>query len=435
MKILLVSSPITGHLNPVLAAAKILKDAGHEVACYTSQFFRERVESAGLRFLPLPADVDFDMRDLDTIFPERKTYEPGPSQMLFDTKAIFVDAIPSQYKGLKTILNEFPVDLVLYEQAFLGMLPLLLKDRSPRPAVAGLGIGFLSLKREDGGTPGLGMLPAKDSTQREEYRAIAHQVEVTMLKPAREHANRYLRELGAASLPASIFECMVFLADVYLQPCVPSMVYPLLNPISNLHFIGALFPEGSGDVPAEAKAAKAAGRRVVLVSQGTLANQDLGLLVAPVIQALGDREDLLILVTTGGRPVNSIPCALSKNTVVSSFLNFREILPYVDVLVALGGYGTVTQALTFGVPMVLAGLSEDKPEIGAQVVSAGSGISLRTDTPTPEQLRDSVEQILSEPSYRTNAKRLKAEFAEHDSAKELLQLLEAVVSKRAAFAD
>jgi UDP:flavonoid glycosyltransferase YjiC (YdhE family) len=29
MKILLVSSPITGHLNPVLAAAKILKDAGH----------------------------------------------------------------------------------------------------------------------------------------------------------------------------------------------------------------------------------------------------------------------------------------------------------------------------------------------------------------------------------------------------------------------
>jgi UDP:flavonoid glycosyltransferase YjiC (YdhE family) len=256
-----------------------------------------------------------------------------------------------------------------------------------------------------------------------------------MLKPAREHANRYLRELGAASLPASIFECMVFLADVYLQPCVPSMVYPLLNPISNLHFIGALFPEGSGDVPAEAKAAKAAGRRVVLVSQGTLANQDLGLLAAPVIQALGDREDLLILVTTGGRPVNSIPCALSKNTVVSSFLNFREILPYVDVLVALGGYGTVTQALTFGVPMVLAGLSEDKPEIGAQVVSAGSGISLRTDTPTPEQLRDSVEQILSEPSYRTNAKRLKAEFAEHDSAKELLQLLEAVVSKRAAFAD
>jgi UDP:flavonoid glycosyltransferase YjiC (YdhE family) len=102
----------------------------------------------------------------------------------------------------------------------------------------------------------------------------------------------------------------------------------------------------------------------------------------------------------------------------------------VDVLVALGGYGTVTQALTFGVPMVLAGLSEDKPEIGAQVV-----ISLRTDTRAPEQLRDLVEQILSEPSYRTNAKRLEAEFAEHDSAKELLQLLEAVVSKRAAFAD
>jgi UDP:flavonoid glycosyltransferase YjiC (YdhE family) len=139
-------------------------------------------------------------------------------------------------------------------------------------------------------------------------------------------------------------------------------------------------------------------------------------------------------VTTGGRPVDSIPCPLSKNAVVSPFLNFREVLPYVDVLVALGGYGTVTQALSLGVPMVLAGLSEDKLEIGVQVASSGSGISLRTDTPTVEQLRASVEQVLSEPSYRASAKRLAAEFAHYDSAKELLRLLETVVDERKSIA-
>ena len=434
MNVLLVSSPLIGHLNPLLVAARILKNAGHDVACYTSQLFREKVEAAGLRFFPLPADVDHDMRDIDAAFPERKTHEPGLPQLLFDMKTVFVDAMPSQFKGLKAIVRNFPVDLVLYEHGFIGVLPLLLDTRSPRPAAAGLGISLLSLKREDGGSPGMGLPPAKDAAQREEYAIIAQQVEASLFKPVREHADRYLHELGAASLPGSVFESMALLADVYLQPCVPSLVYPLREPARNLHFIGALFPEGSGDVPPEAKAAKEAGRRVVLVTQGTMANQDMSLLAVPVIQALGDRDDILILVTTGGRPVDSIPCPLSKNAVVSPFLNFREVLPYVDVLVALGGYGTVTQALSLGVPMVLAGLSEDKLEIGVQVASSGSGISLRTDTPTVEQLRASVEQVLSEPSYRASAKRLAAEFAHYDSAKELLRLLEAVVDERKSIA-
>jgi UDP:flavonoid glycosyltransferase YjiC (YdhE family) len=434
MKVLLVSSPITGHLNPLLVAAKILKNAGHEVACYTSRLFREKVEAVGLRFFPLPADVDHDMRDINAAFPERQMHEPGPPQLLFDMKTIFADAIPSQFKGLKAILESFPADLVLYEQGFAGVLPLLLDSRSPRPAVAGLGISHLSLKRQDGGTPGLGLPPAKDAAQREEYSTIAHQVEAYLLDPVREHVDQHLYNLGVASLPGSLFESMALLPDVYLQPCVPSLVYPLREPVSNLRFIGALFPEGSGDVPPAAKAAKEAGRRVVLVSQGTLANHDMGLLAAPVIRALGNREDILILVTTGGRPVDSIPCALSTNSIVSPFLNFHAVLPYVDVMVAFGGYGTVTQALSLGVPMVLAGLSEDKPEIGSQVASSGSGISLRTDTPTAEQVRDSVEQILSEPSYRANAKRLAAEFAQYDSTKELLRLLEAVVAERATVA-
>jgi UDP:flavonoid glycosyltransferase YjiC (YdhE family) len=434
MKILAVSSPITGHFNPLLVAAKILKNAGHDVSCYTSRLFREKVEAVGLRFFPLPVDVDHDMRDINAAFPERQTHVPGPAQLLFDMKTIFADAIPSQFKGLKAILEDVPVDLVLYEQGFAGVLPLLLNSRSPRPAVAGLGIGHLSLKREDGGTPGLGLPPAKDQAQREEYRAIAHQVDASLLNPVRAYVDRHLHKLGAASLPGSLFESMALLPDVYLQPCVPSLVYPLREPVSNLRFIGALFPEGSGDVPPAAKAAKEAGRRVVLASQGTLANQDMGLLAAPAIQALGNRDDLFILVTTGGRPVDSIPVALSKNSIVSPFLNFREVLPYVDVMVAFGGYGTVTQALSLGVPMVLAGLGEDKPENGGQVASSGSGIYLRTDTPTVEQVRDSVGQILSEPSYHANAKRLAAEFAHYDSAKELPRLLETVVAERASAA-
>jgi UDP:flavonoid glycosyltransferase YjiC (YdhE family) len=102
--------------------------------------------------------------------------------------------------------------------------------------------------------------------------------------------------------------------------------------------------------------AKRAGRKVASVSQGTVANNDLGKLSAPVIQAFGDRE----------------------------FLNFSAILPYVDVLVAYASYGTVTQAPSFG-PMVVAGKGEDKPEVAARVTRTGCGIDVATDNPTPEQ--------------------------------------------------
>jgi UDP:flavonoid glycosyltransferase YjiC (YdhE family) len=102
----------------------------------------------------------------------------------------------------------------------------------------------------------------------------------------------------------------------------------------------------------------------------------------------------------------------------------------VDVLVAFGSYGTVTQTLSFGVPMVVAGMGEDKPEVGARVTWTGTGIYLATDTPTAEQVRDAVEQILAKPEYRTRAQQLAREFASYDSAKELTRLVEAVVAER-----
>ena len=49
--------------------------------------------------------------------------------------------------------------------------------------------------------------------------------------------------------------------------------------------------------------------------------------LAPVIQAFGDREDFLVLATTGGKAIEEIPCSIPSNTVASKFLNFSAILP------------------------------------------------------------------------------------------------------------
>jgi UDP:flavonoid glycosyltransferase YjiC (YdhE family) len=430
MKVLFAASPVPGHVKPLLVAARILQNAGHETALYTGAHFREKIESARLQFFPLPADVDYDARNMDAAFPERKQYAPGSEKLLFDTKKILVDAMPSQFKGLQRTLREFPADLVVHETTFCGVLPLLLGPRSSRPWSAYLGITALQLPRGDGLPFGPGLPPAKDAAQREKYREIARNMAHAVSNPVREHANRLLSNMGVPGLTAPLLESMATLADVILQPSVPGFEFPLRKPgAQNLHYIGALLPQGSGDEPPQLREARETGRTVILVSQGTAGNGDLGQLVAPVIQAFGDRSDVLILVTTGGRPLEAIPCPLPANTVASQYLDFSKVLPYVDVLVTTGGYGTVTQALHFGVPMVVAGQSGDTPENGARVAWTGSGLYLRTNNPTIPLVHSAVEYILSEPRYRACAQKMALEFRSVNAAREIRYLLGTLVAE------
>ncbi|MHA7292440.1 glycosyltransferase [Arthrobacter sp. HLT1-21] len=109
-----------------------------------------------------------------------------------------------------------------------------------------------------------------------------------------------------------------------------------------------------------------AGRPLVHVTQGTVANRDFSDLVRPTIDGLAD-DDVLVVVSTGGRPAGSLDGPLPANVRVSSYLPYDELLPKTDVLVTNGGYGGVHFALRHGVPLVVAGETEEKTEVSARV--------------------------------------------------------------------
>jgi UDP:flavonoid glycosyltransferase YjiC (YdhE family) len=404
MKILLASIPATGHFNPILVAARILKEAGHETAIYTSVVFRDKIEKTGVRFFPLPEDADQDLRDFVSSFFEEHKVTPAPEEMGRGITHVVAGPMISQFRGLEAIVKEFPAEAVIHETMFAGVLPMLLGPRSERPASVYLGITPLTLDRADGAPWGPGLLPSEDPERRKEYAEMARN-EIQWL-PMTRVADKMLADIDLPPLPASLLASRAVLADLILQPCTPGFEFPLREPEERLHFIGVLLPSGVGDVPEQIKEAKKAGRKIILVSQGSVANNDFGKLLVPTILGLRDREDFLILVTTGGKPIENISCALAPNTIASQYLNFGQILHDVDVLVAFGSYGTVMQTLSFGVPMVVVGKGEDKPEVAARVTWTGAGIDLTTDTPTSEQIRDAVDQVLTKPEYRACAQKL-----------------------------
>jgi UDP:flavonoid glycosyltransferase YjiC (YdhE family) len=149
-------------------------------------------------------------------------------------------------------------------------------------------------------------------------------------------------------------------------------------------------------------------RRIVLVAQGTAAT-DMGQLIEPALAGLADEEVLVVAVTGADA---SLPTHLPDNAQVASFVPFERLMPYVDVFVTNGGYGGVQLALAHGVPIVAAGRTDEDVEVGARVAHSGVGINLRTQSPTPAQLRDAVWRVLGEPNFRERARSVQREINE-----------------------
>ena len=76
---LIAATPVHGHVMPMLAIAKGLTGRGHEVRVLTGSRFAGAAAAAGADHVPFPPPADYDDRDPDAAFPQRrKTDRAGP---------------------------------------------------------------------------------------------------------------------------------------------------------------------------------------------------------------------------------------------------------------------------------------------------------------------------------------------------------------------
>jgi UDP:flavonoid glycosyltransferase YjiC (YdhE family) len=351
-----------------------------------------------------------------------KSIQPGPDWLRVAMERIFVDTVPTQHKGLQQILQDFPADVIIGDDMIFGVLPMLLGPVLKRPPIVLCGTSFLHWHREDGAPHFVGLPPAITKQQCDHYAAIYREHDRLIYRPVADHLNRILKNMGVGPLSMTLFDSVVHLADAYLQLTVPSFEYPRDIPPS-VHFVGTppIIPN-QAPLPSWAHELDGSGK-VVLVTQGTLANHNFGLLIGPTLAALADESDLLVVATAGGRPIDDIPGPIPANARLASYLPFEWILPKVDVFVNNGGYGSVNQAMSFGIPLVTAGLTEDKADVNARVAWSGVGVDLASNEPTPQALREAVRAMLDKPDYRRRAASMADEFGAIDTRSEVLRIV------------
>lgn len=413
---LLCAMPAVGHVDPMLVVARELLARGWRVRMLTGARYASRVRDAGVEFFPLPASAD----TLDAVGADSRNR--GIATINRGVEEAFVrPAVPAS-ETLQAILDMEPADVVFHDMTFLGVQSLLALPRNDRPLVVMCGIGPAGFSSRDTPPFGLGISPSRVALWGRIRDAVLRRSARWVLAPAHRSLDAMLSAIGAKPLGRQFFMDVLQRSDLLAQFTVPGFEYPRSDAPAHLRFYGPMMTPAKEVAEPEWWAALDDHRLTVHVTQGTVANTDFGELVTPALEALED-EDVNVVVTAGGRSSADLP-HLPPNAVAADYISYDALLPRTSVFLTNGGYGGLHQAMRHGVPIVIAGDSEDKVETSARVHWSGAGISLKTGRPTPTQIQRAVRRVLSDRSYATKSRALGQQIRDAGGAPALIDDIE-----------
>ncbi|MFC8453520.1 glycosyltransferase [Kitasatospora sp. NPDC057223] len=383
-RFLLVVPPLTGHVNPTVGIARELVARGHEVAWTGSEPVLRPLLGPGARVLGTGS----------RLFRPQGGHGLAALRSLWD--GFIVPYARFTAKPVDQVVRDYRPDVLLVDQH--------------TPA------GALAAHRH--GLPWASFAPGAMELGRP-FRALP-QVEAWMLGRLRELWQR-------AALPPEEFTDPRFSRELVLALTGPALTGAEVFP-EQYALVGPVLAERPAD-PAFPWERLDPGRRTVLVTMGTLAG-GLGAdflsravraleLCGPQVQAVvAAPRDLLPALPAGVLAVDRAPVLE---------LMSRGVL---DAVLCHGGMNTVGEALTYGIPLVVAPIRHDQPFVAAQVVAAGAGVRVPFARVSPAALAAALRTVLDGDAHRAAAVRAGASLRAGGGAVAAAGRLEKLVVNR-----
>jgi MGT family glycosyltransferase len=416
-KIIVAAPPLTGEVSPLLQLARGLAGRGHHITFVTGSRFRADVESAGLAFVPVGGLAEFvsDIGD----DPERAKLAPGPEMLNYDFIHAFVNPIPDQHAVLQQLLEQDPDQYLISNAFWLGALPTALGAPGLRPC-RWVGVSAVPLALSSDDTTFFGPVPVGPGEDQKAANRAANAQFAVMMRPTQDRLATVLESLGATKDCPVFVDGVVTVPDAVAALTVPGFEFERGDAPDSVRLVGILPARSAADWEPPPWWAELDGSRpVVVVTQGTLANRDLSL-VEPALTGLADLD--VTVVAALGREVGALSIPVPPNAHVAEFIPFDVLLPKASAYITNGGLGGTQQAIAAGVPVIVAGVTEDKPAVAARVAYHNLGISLETATPTPEAVAAAAESVLKDTEMHANVHKLAQVYAAHDPLGEIERL-------------
>jgi UDP:flavonoid glycosyltransferase YjiC (YdhE family) len=129
-------------------------------------------------------------------------------------------------------------------------------------------------------------------------------------------------------------------------------------------------------------------------------------------------EGIQIVVATGGAHVAE-DVVMPEGVYLENYINTDELLPHCSLVCCHGGNGTLYQAFSYGLPVVVVATHEEQYYGGKRIQRLGLGRTMTLKALNREgmgSLVDMVRHVLASPDYRARAQAFSAHLKGWNSA-------------------
>ncbi len=308
-----------------------------------------------------------------------------------------------------------------------GVLPLLLSAK-PRPPIAVLNVSFLFLDRPDGAPVGMGLPPARNAAELARYAQLKAGIDAVFVAPVRA-AWTGTSPISAFRLPPrSPNPSPSSPPDAFLQPSVPNSKTTSARPRTRSASSGCPAGRshrrpGPGLVDDARSAASAwcwsrRGPSPIPISASSS--------IRPSRRWPGATTS-----SSSSRPATArsprsasrfLPMPASRG-----FLPFAEILPEIDLLVTNGELRQRLSCAGGRCPDRLGGLERRQGEVGPASAGPAPAIDLATNTPSAAASARCDRDRVGGTAIPARAAAMAEAFARHDTDREILAAIDALV--------
>ncbi|AIQ13708.1 macrolide family glycosyltransferase [Paenibacillus durus] len=389
-KVLFLSIPAHGHVNPTLGLVNELINQGEEVTYFCTEEFKEKIEKTG---------AEFKSYKIESIFGNRKDNPPQDTGLarLFDN---INEALKSSDKIIEDVLDQIKdkhFDYIMYTamypfgNAFAQILKI--------PSVSSFAV-FATPKE----------LMAQHKEFSNEELMKNHPVMETYKK-----ASKQLKEVYGVEMPDNLMSLFFNKGDINIAYTSKYFVSHPEYYDDSFKFIGPPIYDRQEnlDFPFE----RLEGKKVVYISLGTVFNTDTKLYEL-FFKTFADTDAVVVMTAYN---VDLSEFDIPDHFIVRNFVPQSEILKYTDVAITHAGMNSTSDLLYNEVPFVAIPIGADQPYMAGRASELGAAISLDKDQLTPELLKDSVEKVLNDPSYVENIKKISDSFKQAGGYKKAVE--------------
>ncbi len=421
--------PFPGHLHPNVAIAHALGARGHVSAFYTGGSVQSSLEGEGFECFPFrhvnESTVSETVLTLDALSLDWRRAR--------DRKRLLIDwllgTVEAQLEDLRAIVKAWRTDVLVCDPAMWGPL-LVLQETEDIPLAVMSYVAACMLPGPDG--PILGVpLPRSRSTLGRIGRRALRAIADLAARDVRRRAGQLRRQHGLPPMRTSV-TAFAGTMPLYVVPSTPMYDRQRRDLPPSVQYVGPCQWDKPGKAPAPVWLRELPrDASLVYVTEGTMHAKEPFLLRA-ALEGLASLPVRVVATTGRHRSPRDLNIgAVPANARVEAWVPHSDILGRADVVVTTGGTGTVLAALSAGTPLVIVPTAWDQPENAWRVVEAGAGLRIDPRTCTPDKVRDAVQRVLTDSSFRSQAQRLAKNFAQFGGATQAARLLEDLATLRA----